>query len=159
VSIALGAERLRPLAAAAALLACACPRGEPAPGGPHVLIESAGKTHVVLVEVADDDAKRQRGLMFRHELADGRGMIFVFDGESEHSFWMKDTLIPLDMIFIDSQGRVTGIVARAEPLTLEPRNGGPSRYVLEVPGGWAAKHGVKAGDKVRIEGLPRRPGS
>ncbi|HVP68241.1 MAG TPA: DUF192 domain-containing protein [Anaeromyxobacteraceae bacterium] len=147
---------LRPLVAGAWLLACACPRGDAA--GPRVVVEAGGRSHVVQVEVADDDAKRQRGLMFRKELADDRGMIFVFDEEGEHSFWMKNTLIPLDLIFIDGQGRVTGIVERAQPLTLEPRLGGPSRYVLEVAGGWAARRGVKAGDRVRIE-IPQRPRS
>ncbi len=142
------------LLASATLLACACPRG--APSGPQVVVESGGKSHVVAVEIADDDAKRQRGLMFRRELADDRGMIFVFDDEGEHSFWMKDTLIPLDMIFIDEGGRVTGIVARAQPLSLDPRTGGPSRYVLEVPAGWAARRGVKPGDRVRLVGVSLR---
>jgi uncharacterized protein len=105
------------------------------------------------VEVADTDPKRARGLMFRKELPDGQGMLFLFDEEGEHSFWMKDTLIPLDLIFVDSSGRVTGIVAGARPLSLELRSGGPSRMVLEVPGGWAAARGVRAGDRMRVEGL------
>ena len=125
-----------------------------ASGGPRVLLESGGKTHVVQVELADTPAKHERGLMFRKELADGHGMLFLFDEESEHSFWMKDTLIPLDMIFVDSAGRVTGIVARARPLTLEPRSGGRCRMVLEVPGGWAEAHGVRVGDRMRVEGIP-----
>ena len=90
-----------------------------APSGPRVILESGGKSHRVQVELADTEAKRERGLMFRKELPDGHGMLFLFDEEGEHSFWMKDTLIPLDMIFVDSAGRVTGIVARARPLTLE----------------------------------------
>jgi uncharacterized membrane protein (UPF0127 family) len=95
-------------------------------------------------------------MMFRKELADGKGMLFVFDEEAEHTFWMKDTLIPLDMIFVDSSGRVSGIVARARPLTLEPRQGGLARWVLEVPGGWAAANGVRIGDRMRTEGIPPR---
>jgi uncharacterized membrane protein (UPF0127 family) len=125
-----------------------------AQGGPRAVLESGGKTHVVQVELADTPEKRERGLMFRKELDDGKGMLFLFDEEGEHSFWMKDTLIPLDLIFVDSSGRVTGIVARARPLTLEPRSGGPSRMVLEVPGGWAAAHGVQVGDRLRVEGIP-----
>ena len=125
-----------------------------APGGPRAILESGGKSLVVQVELADTPAKRERGLMFRKELADGHGMLFFFDEEGEHSFWMKDTLIPLDLIFVDTAGRVTGIVARARPLTLEPRSGGPSRLVLEVPGGWAAANGVKVGDRMRVEGIP-----
>jgi len=128
-----------------------------APSGPRVILESGGKSLRVQVEVADTDAKRERGLMFRKELPEGRGMLFLFDEEGEHAFWMKDTLIPLDLIFVDSSGRVTGIIARARPLTLEPRSGGPSRMVLEVPGGWAAAHGVRAGDRMTVEGLAEKP--
>jgi len=143
------------LLAWAALLASGCPRATPSTGAV-VVVESGGHSQAVEVEVADDDAKRQRGLMYRKELAEDRGMIFVFEDESPHAFWMKDTLIPLDMIFIDGQQRVSGIVTRAQPLSLERRMGGVSRYVLEVAGGWAARHGVRAGDRVRIEGLAPR---
>ncbi len=143
-----GAASVLVLLALASAPACA------ASGGPRAILESGGKSHVVQVELADTPAKRERGLMFRKELADGRGMLFLFDEEGEHSFWMKDTLIPLDLIFVDSSGRVTGIVARARPLTLEPRIGGPSRTVLEVPGGWAEAHGVRVGDRMRVEGIP-----
>jgi uncharacterized membrane protein (UPF0127 family) len=128
-----------------------------ASSGPRVILESGGKSHLVQVEIADTDAKRERGLMFRKDLPEGRGMLFLFDEEGEHSFWMKDTLIPLDLIFVDSSGRVTGVISRARPLTLEPRSGGPSRMVLEVPGGWAAAHGVRAGDRMRVEGLAEKP--
>jgi hypothetical protein len=140
-----------------ALLALALAAGAPAcssAAGPRVLLDSGGKTLVVKVELADTPEKRERGLMFRKELPDGQGMLFLFDEEGEHSFWMKDTLIPLDLIFVDSTGKVTGIVARARPLTLEPRSGGTSRMVLEVPGGWAAANGVRVGDRMRVEGLP-----
>ena len=140
------------LVALAALALCGAPACA-APGGPRVVLESGGKSLVVQVELADTPQKRERGLMFRKELADGRGMLFLFDEEGEHSFWMKDTLIPLDLIFVDSAGIITGIVARARPLTLELRNGGPSRMVLEVPGGWAAANGVRVGDRMRVEGL------
>ena len=140
-----------------ALLAAASLATGPAcasPGGPRVVLESGGKSHVVKVELADTEAKRERGLMFRKELPDGQGMLFLFPEEGEHSFWMKDTLIPLDMIFVDGAGRVTTIVANARPLTLEPRTGGPARMVLEVPGGWAREHDVRVGDRMRVEGLP-----
>ena len=145
----------RPAAALLAALVLASAPACAAAKGPRVVLESGGKTLVVEVEVADTPAKRERGLMFRKELADGQGMVFLFDEEGEHSFWMKDTLIPLDLIFVDSSGRVTGIVARARPLTLEPRTGGGvSRTVLEVPGGWAEAHGVRVGDRMRVEGIP-----
>jgi uncharacterized membrane protein (UPF0127 family) len=139
-------------AAVACLLAgAACVRAG-APEGPHVVIESGGTTHLVRVELAADEASRERGLMFRKELDDDRGMLFLFDDEGEHSFWMKNTLIPLDMIFVDDGGRVTGFVERAQPLNLRPRSGGTSRYVLEVPGGWVARRGIRVGDRMRIEG-------
>lgn len=143
----------RCLATLAVAIALASTPACAAPGGPRAILESGGKSLVVQVELADTPEKRERGLMFRKDLADGHGMLFLFDEEAEHSFWMKDTLIPLDLIFVDTAGRVTGIVARARPLTLEPRIGGPSRVVLEVPGGWAAANGVKVGDRMRIEGI------
>lgn len=136
-------------------LACSANRSGPPPdaGPARVLVRSGGTLHAVQVEVARTDAERERGLMNRERLEAGRGMLFVFEAEDEHVFWMKDTLVPLDMIFIDGLGTIVGIVARAEPLTTSPRTvGRPSRYVLEVPGGWAEERGVKAGDGVRFEG-------
>ncbi len=146
--------------ALAALLACPSPPsagGGPAPGGPpRIVVESGGTAHAVVVEVAADPAARERGLMLRPKLPEGRGMLFVFEEEEEHSFWMKDTLIPLDMIFVSGEGRVVGVVSRAEPLSLEARTGGRCRYVLEVPGGWAEARRVKPGDRVRLENVPLR---
>ena len=136
-------------------LACSANRSGPPPdaGPARVLVRSGGTLHAVQVEVARTDAERERGLMNRERLEAGHGMLFVFEAEDEHVFWMKDTLVPLDMIFIDGLGTIVGIVARAEPLTTSPRTvGRPSRYVLEVPGGWAEERGVKAGDGVRFEG-------
>ncbi len=106
-----------------------------------------------MVEVARTDAQREHGLMERRGLGPDSGMLFVFDETGEHAFWMKNTLIALDMIFIDASERISGIVENAEPLTTTPRIGGPSRYVLEVNGGYCAVHGVSAGDSVRLEGL------
>jgi uncharacterized membrane protein (UPF0127 family) len=106
------------------------------------------------VEIASDDPSRSRGLMFRRSLPEDSGMIFVFQEESFHSFWMKNTLIPLDMLFIDAQGKVVGVVENAEPRTLSSRSvEGDSRFVLEVNGGWCARHGVAAGDAVALEGM------
>ena len=148
------------VAAAFALLACPSPPsagGGAAPAGPpRVVVESGGRAHAVLVEVAADPAARERGLMFRRRLEEGRGMLFVFEEEQEQSFWMKNTLIPLDMIFVSAEGRVVTVISRAEPLSLSPRIGGPCRYVLEVPGGWAEARGVKRGDRVRLENVPQR---
>jgi uncharacterized membrane protein (UPF0127 family) len=94
--------------------------------------------------------------MERRELGADAGMLFLFDETSDHAFWMKNTLIPLDMLFIAEDGRIVGVVARAIPGDLSPRSaGGASRYVLEVNGGWAAAHGVGAGDRVHFENVPR----
>jgi uncharacterized membrane protein (UPF0127 family) len=109
----------------------------------------------VAVTVALTEAARERGLMYVHYLAPDDGMLFVFDQDAVLNFWMKNTYIPLDMIFIGSDLTVAGIVADAQPLTLDVRTiGVPSRYVLEVNGGWAAAHHVGAGAKVQFENIP-----
>jgi uncharacterized membrane protein (UPF0127 family) len=122
-----------------------------------VIVESAqGRAYAVAVEVAQNDFERSRGLMFREKLGLDEGMLFLFSEERLQAFWMKNTLIPLDMLFIDSQLRIVGIVENAEPQTLTQRAvARPSQYVLEVNGGWCAQKGVKAGDRVRFEGVPR----
>jgi uncharacterized membrane protein (UPF0127 family) len=143
-------------AATIALLAlqCASRTPEARPAARVVVETRAGARHAVTVELARTEAERERGLMFRRELAPDAGMLFLFDEPAVHEFWMKNTLIPLDMIFIAEDGRIAGIVARAVPGDLSPRTaGGPSRYVLEVAGGWADAHGVAPGDRVRFENL------
>jgi uncharacterized membrane protein (UPF0127 family) len=142
---------------AAALLACAGRGGaEPAAARPQVVIETAdGARHVVAVELARTDRERERGLMYRTSLPEGSGMLFIFQENERRAFWMMNTLIPLDMIFIDDGGRVAAVIAEAAPRTITPRDPGvASRYVLEVNGGWAARHGVRPGDRVRFEGVP-----
>jgi uncharacterized membrane protein (UPF0127 family) len=118
------------------------------------LPDAFGGKHVVEVEVCADDVSRTRGMMWRRELAAGKGMIFVFATEQVHSFWMRNTLIPLDMIFITRDLKIAGIVSNAEPKTTTSRTvGKPSLYVLEVPGGWSEKVGLKVGGAVQLEGL------
>ena len=108
----------------------------------------------VRVSLARTDVERQHGLMYVQNLATDDGMLFIFDADSVQSFWMKNTLIPLDMIFIRGDMTVAGVVANAAPLTLDPQTVGlPSRFVLEVNGGWAAQHGVRADTKVRFDNL------
>lgn len=144
--------------AAVLALSCASKAGEPAAASaPRVVVETAaGGRHAIAVELARTDAERARGLMHRTSLPDDRGMLFLFDETAEHTFWMKDTPLPLDMIFIDEEGRIVGIVERAAPRTTTPRTvGAPSRFVLEVNGGWARARGVRAGDRVRFEGVKR----
>ena len=128
--------------------------------GALVLKDAFGGAHRLAVEIADNSPLRTRGLMWRSELADGTGMLFIFPAEVVQSFWMRNTLIPLDMLFIDKHMRVVGVVQWAEPQTLTARTvGKPSLYVLEVPGGWTSKNGVRAGSIVELEGsLKARPG-
>jgi uncharacterized protein len=120
------------------------------PAGQQTL-EIATKTgvHVFTVEIADNDAERAKGLMYRKELPEGRGMLFDFHHEQEVSFWMQNTYIPLDMIFIRGDGRILRIAENTEPLStrLIP-SGGPVRAVLEVIGGTARKLGIGPGDRV-----------
>jgi uncharacterized membrane protein (UPF0127 family) len=129
----------------------------PAPTLPEakvVVHDAFGGRHLVQVEVAADDPMRTRGLMWRRELPEGRGMLFIFPDEEVRGFWMRNTLIPLDMLFIAPDGTIVGIVPSAEPKTLKSRTvGKPSKYVLEVPGGWSEKKGVAPGNKVEFHGL------
>ncbi len=130
--------------------------GQAQAGAPRALVETpSGRLAAVRVEVARTPAEQERGLMFRERLGADEGMLFVFPATGEHSFWMKNTLLPLDMIFIGEDGLVVGVVHDAQPLTTTPRGVGvPSRYVLEVNGGWSAAHGVTRGDRVRFENVP-----
>jgi uncharacterized membrane protein (UPF0127 family) len=102
------------------------------------------------VDLATNDAERSHGLMFRKQLGAYEGMLFDFHQEMQVSFWMKNTLIPLDMVFIAADGTVKHVHANAVPLSTEAI---PSRYpvraVLEINGGSAALLGIKPGDKVK----------
>jgi len=131
---------------AALLLACG--------SAPTAVLHGAQGPVSVRLEVARTDAARTKGLMYRSALADGDGMLFVFDTTEEHAFWMKNTFIPLDMIFIGDDLRIVGIHAQAVPQSTESLSVGvPSRYVLEVPGGWAAAHGIASGAHVELRGV------
>jgi len=101
------------------------------------------------VEVMTNDADRAKGLMFRRELPDGQGMLFDFVRDQDIAMWMKNTYIPLDMIFIRGDGTIRRIAENTTPLseTTIP-SGGPVRGVLEVIGGTARKFGIKPGDRV-----------
>jgi uncharacterized membrane protein (UPF0127 family) len=114
-------------------------------------LEIASKTgvHAFSVELVDTDATREKGLMFRKELPEGRGMLFDFHADAPVSFWMENTYIPLDMIFIRSDGSILRIAEMTEPLSTKIiPSGGPVRAVLEVIGGTARKMGIASGDKV-----------
>ncbi len=124
--------------------------------GPAVVIHTRGGGRVpVSVEVARNDATRMRGLMFRRDMEDGHGMIFVFREPNHQTFWMHNTLIPLDMIFIRADRTILGIVRNATPETDDPRDvPGDSQYVLEVNGGWCQRHNVMDGDRVDFVDVP-----
>jgi uncharacterized membrane protein (UPF0127 family) len=127
------------------------------PSGPHqvVYVESPNGDVAVNVEVVATEAKIERGLMYRQAMALDAGMLFMMGMEKDWSFWMRNTLIPLDMLFIGKDKRVVGIVENAEPKTETLRKvGAPSFYVLEVNGGWSKQHQVAAGAKVRFENVP-----
>ena len=112
------------------------------------IVTSTGR-HAFQIEIANNDATRERGLMDRRYMAADHGMLFEFDREAPVAFWMKNTYIPLDMIFIAPSGVVTHIVANAEPLSERViPSGGPCLAVLELNGGTAASIGLKVGDKV-----------
>jgi len=114
-------------------------------------LEIANKTgvHVFAVEIADTDATREKGLMFRKSLPEGQGMLFDFHEEQPVGFWMQNTYIPLDMIFIRGDGSILRIAENTEPLSTRIiPSGGPVRAVLELIGGSARKFGIAPGDKV-----------
>ena len=112
-------------------------------------IESAGGRHQFAVEVATTPAQMEQGLMFRRSMAPNAGMIFDFKTPSMATMWMKNTLIPLDMLFVDAQGRIVNIHERAVPGSLDTiAAAAPARAVVELNGGTAARLGIRPGDRV-----------
>ena len=111
-------------------------------------INSHSGVHHFTVEVAATPEQQEAGLMFRHSLAGDRGMIFPYDPPQQVAFWMKNTLIPLDIVYIRANGTIAEIVnAQAMDITPLPSSE-PIALVLEIRGGRAAELGIKAGDKV-----------
>jgi len=104
---------------------------------------------VFSVEMATTEEEKQTGLMYRKELADGKGMLFDFKPEQEVSMWMKNTYVSLDMIFIRADGRILRIAENTEPLSTKIISSqGPARAVLEVVAGTAQQYGIRPGDRV-----------
>ncbi len=109
---------------------------------------------IVKVEVVNTPSTRELGLMYRKHLDEDAGMIFVFPTAEHQSFWMKNTVISLDMIFADEHGKILGIVEKAEPFSERPLGvDGDSLYVLEVNGGFSQRHHLKAGDQMKFLGF------
>lgn len=128
-------------------------------GQPSVEITKPDGTYLAVIkaEIADNDASREIGLMYRKSLGANDGMLFVFKQPSHQTFWMKNTEIPLDMIFADASGKIVGIVADAKPYSEKLLSvNGDSQYVLEVNGGFAESHGIAAGDVMKFTGFKPR---
>jgi len=117
---------------------------------PLAIVTHDGRTLAFRVEVVDTDASRERGLMFRKSLAPNAGMLFDFVDPRPVAFWMRNTLIPLDMIFISQDGHIANIARQAKPMDETPiPSDGAVRGVLEIKGGRAAALGIEPGDMVR----------
>jgi uncharacterized membrane protein (UPF0127 family) len=141
------------LAGVVAAAASAC-KTTPTPAT--VTIDTGARKVPFKVELAITAAEHERGLMFREHMDPDAGMLFISDSPRQQVFWMKNTLIPLDMIFIGADWRIAGVVENAEPKTLTSRDVGvPSQYVLEINGGLSARFGIRAGQPVdfRAAGL------
>ena len=110
--------------------------------------------HTFAVEIADTEAAREHGLMERTQMDPDHGMLFVFDDDAPRAFWMKNTKIPLDMLFFDAERRLLSVQHDVPPCTADPcpaySSGAPARYVLELNGGRARALGVTVGDELTI---------
>ena len=145
------------------MLALACAQRTPAPSPATTMAAASAQRivfpdqFVVAVEVASDEETRSQGLMYRDHLADDRGMIFLFTQPGEYPFWMKNTLIPLDMIWMDSQHRIVHIAHDVQPCKADPCPNYPpnaqASSVLELAAGVAARHHLANGNVLRFEGL------
>ncbi|MCK0166532.1 DUF192 domain-containing protein [Jannaschia sp. S6380] len=143
-----------PAALAGVMLFCGAALADCAPG----LVDIRGDFGTVRfrVELARTPEEQARGLMFREEMPRLSGMLFVYDRPRDVAFWMRNTLIPLDMIFLDAAGRIARIHENAVPLDETPiRAGAPTLAVLEINGGMAATLGLDAGDELRSPAMPQ----
>jgi uncharacterized membrane protein (UPF0127 family) len=141
---------LTSLAAAVGMLVslCAAPVAQAASFAPLEIVTKSG-VQVFSVEMATTEEEKTTGLMYRKELADGKGMLFDFSPEQQVSMWMKNTYISLDMIFIRADGRILRIAENTEPLSTKIiSSGGLAKGVLEVIAGTAQKYGIQPGDRV-----------
>lgn len=148
---------LAPVSVEAAPATKGTPQPEIRPFEPLVVETRAGHKHRFRVEVARTERQRAFGMMYRTSMAVDRGMLFLFSPPQPVSFWMRNTLLPLDMLFIRADGRIANIIESAEPETLDLRQSdGPVAAVLEVRGGLARQLGIAAGDRVAHPWLGKR---
>ena len=122
---------------------------------PRVTISTKGGKDVALrVQVADTSAKRELGLQYRRNLDEDRGMLFLYRSERIQTFWMKNTPIPLDLIFIGGDRRIVGIIQESVPFSTATLSvPTPSQFVLEIKGGLSRQRGIQVGDLVHFEGI------
>jgi uncharacterized membrane protein (UPF0127 family) len=141
---------LRPVFALASIVLFVLPAAaQSAPLHEELVVVTAAGEHHFQVEIADEPRERARGLMFRREMAADEGMLFDFEEEQPASFWMRNTYIPLDMLFIRADGIIESIGERTTPLSEKSvTSRGPVRYVLEINGGLSDQLGIEAGDSV-----------
>jgi uncharacterized membrane protein (UPF0127 family) len=148
-------KQFAPLFACAALLAAcgAAPALFPELEQTDIEAVTSSGTHAFRVWIADDDESRERGLMNVRELPADHGMLFMFEAPRERAFWMKDTYLPLDLVFIGADGRVLNIVT-GQPLSLNPiLSRGEAIATLEVLGGTSSRIGLAPGDRVSLPTL------
>ncbi len=113
-----------------------------------LVAETNGKNRQFSIEIADDADERSRGLMFRHDMPDDRGMLFIFEQTRRVAFWMKDTPMPLDLVFIGEDGKVKAVLP-GEPYSVAPiAPSDPIRFVLELKAGTAQKTGIQPGIRI-----------
>jgi uncharacterized protein len=145
----------RPLSFFALSMLYACPSSS----APQVVIyPQKGRPTHVRVEIADTPDKRQMGLMYRHELPESHGMLFLFPRERPLAFWMKNTPLSLDIIFINSAGVIVNIAGHTTPFSRRALpSGQPAQFVLEVNAGFCQQHGVVVGDRVELPQAPVSP--
>ena len=127
------------------------PTGIPKSRSATLTFPETPKTPKVDVEIAESEKEITRGLMYRRSMPEEHGMLFNLEERRDHTFWMHNTCMPLDMLFVDEDGFIVGIVESAQPLTDSSRSVGcDSRYVLEVNAGWCRRHAVEPGQKLAI---------
>lgn len=118
---------------------------DPAP----LVVETDAGERTFTIEIADDDRERAAGLMFRTDMDDSHGMLFVFEQTRHLAFWMKNTPMPLDLVFVGDDGRIVSIM-QGEPFSTAPiAPDAPARFVLELKAGTAQKVGIEDGDRIR----------
>lgn len=143
------------------LIYIAIPKGQKAPKGPQftkqgelqfIARESGEVIKAIDIEVKKDPIERSTGMMWRKSMEENQGMLFIMDRPEPQSFWMRNTYIPLDIIFVGEDFKILNIRANAQPQSLEGQSSiGEALYVVEVIGGFCSKYGIEAGDEIRFQ--------